>query len=326
MFIVKPYSDELLSSWFMRLAKKNHTNISTLICHIFQNDILSNHTSKLHVKDMDIYPFNKNQKEMLFSVTNVWLDDFQLFKYNGFLNETIHRYKKLWIAEPKTKHFYGIRYCPKCLEEKPYIRQEWRILLYNICLVHNCYLKCECPSCNKKFIYYNNDFTREIYQCHHCGFDLRQGKVEEIKKIKYIGYQEQLINILNLGYYKINNRYYYSIGFFYLLKSLVLAIMKISNVKVKYIKELSPCHLSKYLSHVLFLLGHYPQRLNRFYKRNKLTDIHNILGWEDRNRQTWDLPSWYLSGIEYKVKTRKRANLKRNIDALTTTLNRDIEL
>lgn len=305
MFIVKPYNDELLSSWFMRLAKKNHTNISTLICHIFKNDILSKHTSKLHVKDMDIYPFNKNQKEMLFSVTNVWLDDFQLFKYNGFLNETVHRYQKLWIAEPKTKHFYGIRYCPKCLEEKPYIRQQWRILLYNICSAHNCYLKCECPVCNKKFIYYDNGFTREIYQCHHCGFDLRKSEIQYIVNQKYINSQHKLMNILDAGYYKLNKRYYYSMGLFYLLKSLVLTLMKIGDVKVKYIKQLKPCHLSKYLSHVLFILENFPKRFNRYCKRNRLTDINNILGWGDRDRKAWNLPSWYLSGIEHNVIIRR---------------------
>ena len=310
MFLVQPYPDELLSSWFIRLARKNHTNVSTIICHVFKNDVLSEHTSKLHIKDLDLYELNQNQKDMLFNSTGVKIDNLQFFKYNGFLNETVDRYKKLWIAEPKatkhnTKHFYGTRYCPKCLEESPYVRQLWRILLYNICSTHNCYLRCECPSCNEQFMYYDNGYMREVYQCHNCSFDLRKSEIQHITNRKHINRQNKLMNILDAGYYKVNQGYYYSIGLFYLLKSLVLTIMKVDGVEVKYIKQLESCRLSKYLSHALFLLENFPKRLNRYYKRNQLTDINNIFGWVDRDKKALNLPSWYLSGFEHNVITRR---------------------
>jgi hypothetical protein len=154
-------------------------------------------------------------------------------------------------------------------------------------------------------MYYDNGYTREIYQCHNCGFDLRKSEVQRITNKKRIDHQNKLMNILDAGYYKVNQEYYYSVGLFYLVKSLVLTIMKVGDVKVKYIKQLEPCHLSKYLSHALFLLESFPKRLNRYYKRNQLTDIHNILGWEDRDKKALNLPSWYLSGIEHKVITRR---------------------
>lgn len=310
MFIVKPYSDELLSSWFIRLARKNHTNVSTMICHIFKNDILSEHTTKLHIKDLDLYELNKRQKDILHKTTGIKIDKHQLFQYSGFLNDTVDRYQKMWIAEPRatkhnTKHFYGTRYCPKCLEEKPYIRQLWRILLYNICSKHNCYLKCECPSCDEQFMYYDNGYMRELYQCHSCGFDLRKSNIQHINNSKYAYYQDKLINILNAGYYKVNHRYHYSIGLFHLLISLMHTIMKTHHTSARYIKELKPYQVSRLLSHILFLLEKFPYRLNRYYKKKKLTDIHKILGWEDRDKQASNLPNWYLTGIEYRVITKK---------------------
>lgn len=309
MFIVKPYGDELLSSWFIRLARQNYTNVSTMICHIFKDNVLSEHTTKLHIKDIDLYRLNKKQKYILFKTTGIRINNLQLFKYSGFLNEAVDRYRKLWIAEPKaskhnTKLFLGTRFCPKCLEEKSYVRQVWRILLYNICPKHNCYLLCKCQSCNEKFMYYDNGYTRKIHECYNCYFDLRESSVTYVSNTKYLRIQHKLMNILQLGYYKLNNRYYYSIGLFYLLKNLVLSIMHAHNTNIKYIKQLQPFELSKYISHAIFLLEHFPTRLNKYYKKNKLTDINHILHWNDKNARSWKLPNWYLSGIEYTAITK----------------------
>lgn len=317
MFVIQPYNDELLSSWFIRLAGVNHTNVSSIIRYIFQDNILSKHTKKFHIKDMDLYELSDEQKTILYLKTGVSVNNLQLFRYSGFLDGTINRYKKLWISEPNatkhnTKKFLGPRYCPKCLKEKPYIRQLWRIMLYNICTKHNCYLLCQCPSCNEKFMYFNNGYTEKLYACQNCSFDLRESQVTYVSKIKHISNQCKLMNILNAGYYKLNNRYYYSIGLFYLLKSLVLSIMHIKNKKIKYIKQINPCDLAVYISHALFLLEKFPTRINKFYKNNGLTDIHNILHWNDRDKKKCNLPNWFLNGIEYSAIT-KIGQIKENI-------------
>ena len=309
MFIVEPYNDELLSSWLVRLARKNYTKLSTIICYIFKNNILSYHTTELHIRDLDLYQFKTKQKNILFKKTGVMLDSLQLFKFTGFLDEKIDRYNKKWISEPKatnhnTKHFYATRYCPKCLKEHTYIRQLWRIMLYNVCLKHNCYLLIECPKCNAKFMYIDNGYTRKIYQCYRCNFDLRKSNIQ-VAKSKDVKQQSKLLNILNYGYYKLNSRYYYSIGLFILIKKLLHTLMHTYQIKVRYINQLKPIQLSKLISHIMFLLEKFPLRLNRFYKKNHITDIHNMLAWEDRDKQAWNLPSWYLSSIKYNVITKK---------------------
>ena len=242
MFTPKPYDDELLSSWFIRVARKNHTNISTIICHIFKNNVLSEHTKKLHIKDLDLYLFNDTQKNTLLKMTNVSTESLQLFKYIGYLDEKIDRYNKKWITEPKTaiqytKKIYGTRFCPKCLEEHAYIKQLWRVMLYNICLEHNCYLLSQCPTCDAKFMYNDNGYTRELYQCYNCNFDLRTSNTL-VSNTKHINYQNKLLNILNCGYYKLNNRFYYSISLFIILKKLLHTVMRVNNIQVKYINQL----------------------------------------------------------------------------------------
>lgn len=306
MFVIQPYNDELLSSWFIRLARVNHANVSSIVKYIFSDNILSIHTKKFHTKDIDLYKLTSEQKEILYTKTDIKIDNLQLFKYSGFLDEIIDRYKKLWIAEVNatkhnTKHFLGPRFCPKCLKEKSYIRQMWRVLLYNICTKHNCYLLYKCPSCNENFMYYDNGYSRKLCECYNCNFDLRKSEVEYVSKPKHLINQSKLLNILHEGYYKIYHRYYYSIGLFNLLKSLVLSIMHIKDKKIKYIKQVTPYNLAKYISHCIFLLEKFPTRINKFYEKNGLTDIHNILHWDDRNTKNCNLPNWYLSGVQHRT-------------------------
>lgn len=43
----------------------------------------------------------------------------------------------------------SLRYCPLCLNEKPYYRLIWQVQELNVCLEHGVYLIENCPSCNK---------------------------------------------------------------------------------------------------------------------------------------------------------------------------------
>lgn len=159
-------------------------------------------------------------------------------------------------------------------------------------------------------MYMNNSYTREIYQCHNCGFDLRESDVQ-IAKQKHIDPQNKLLNILNHGYYKLNSRYYYSIGLFALVKKLLHTIMHIHKIEVKYINQLLPIQMAKLISLAMFLLEKFPKRLNKFYKKNYLTDISEILVWNEKDLQYFNLPSWYISNIEHDAIVNKGKNHKK---------------
>lgn len=314
MFLVKPYPDELLSSWFIRLARKNRTNISTIVCYIFKNNILAQHTSKLHIKDIDLYDFNKSQQNMIYNLTGIDINKLQLFKYTGILDEIVDRYHKKWIAESKTsihnaKHFYGARFCPQCLQENIYIPQFWRIMFYNICEKHLCYLLVSCPECNATFMYNDNGYARNMNICYNCSFDLSNSTTHTPKQ-KEITAQKKLFSILNNGYYKVDNRYYYSTSFFPLLRHLVNTVKIAYNIKIRYINQLNTCQLSKIISHILFLLDHFPRRINKFYKQNSFTNLDRILSRSERNLRRSSFPSWFINGIQYDTLISKTAYKK----------------
>ena len=308
MFISQPYEDELLSSFLIRIAHKNHTNISTIINSIFKGNKLAEHSSKFHIKDVDLYDLDKTQQKLFYKKMGHKADSLQLFNYIGFLDEKVDRYNKKWISEIKatrhnSKHFYATRYCPLCLKEKPYISRFWRIMFYNTCHKHNSYLRVVCPKCNAKFMYFNNEYSKEIYQCYNCSYDLRNSPTMKAKA-KDIRSQKKLLKILEVGYYKLNSRIYYSMGLFVLIKKMLHTIMKIKKIKVKYINELTPLELSRMITHVMFLFEKFPERLNRFYKRNKLTNISKILSWDEKDKGNFILPSWYMSNLEYRALTK----------------------
>ena len=124
-------------------------------------------------------------------------------------------------------------------------------------------------------MYINNEQTREFYLCCNCNYDLRLSNTLVAKK-KYIQNQNKLINILNYGYYKFNQRYYYSIGLFYILKKLIHNLMDLNQINKKYINEVESYLLAKLISHSLFLLDNFPYRLNKFFTKNKLRNHYKI--------------------------------------------------
>ncbi len=294
MMQVKPYKDELLSSWLFRLSRANYTNIITIYNSLF-------HIKNLHKKDIDYYRFTDKSLK----VFSIPIKKYQLLRLEGYLEEEFNTDgRHRWITPcQKTYHsksFPGTRFCPECLKEKAYIRQYWRLLFVNICERHNCYLFNTCPNCNKPLRYINIEYNQRIYECFNCKFDFRLIEPVYInKRSKELKYQKLLLNIMNCGYYKLNNRYYYSIGLFYLLRILIKNIMKTKKVSRTYIEELSPQELSYFITYSLILLKKFPNRLSRFYKKHKFTNTNRIF---DKYRyKTKNIPNWYLSGIHFNT-------------------------
>jgi hypothetical protein len=307
MFIEKPYNDELLSSWLMRLAKINYTNLSSMLHYILKKTLKNNHNLTLHIKDLDLYNFNDTQKLAIYEVTKVKIENYQLLKYIGFLDEDITTKKKLWITSANCTKKWDVsnypRFCPLCLKEKSYIKQYWRVMLYNICTKHSCFILDRCPKCKMGFKYQNNEYSKNIFECFYCNYDLRKASIKFIsKQSKYLKTQNKLLNILELGYYKINNKYYYSISIFKLLRELFYPIRQISK-KNKEIHEFIPEYLIHIFEFILFLLQKFPERINKFYKKNHLTNKTIMLGW---SRTKDNIPSWFLNSIEYNTLNTER--------------------
>lgn len=299
MNIPTPYYDELLTSWLFRISRANHTRNSIIVDKLFK-------LKRFYKKDFDLYNFTETNLNIFYKITNLSnIEELQLRKYHGFLEENINiDGRKRWITPISITSykniFYSTRFCPKCLEEHPYLKQKWRLMIVNICEKHLCFLQNNCPKCKKGLKYPNLHYEQKLSECHNCGFDLTKSEMIKIKSnSSHVKIQEKLIKILELGYYKLNQRYYYSIGLFYLLRIIVKNVMKSRNVKIKYIETLEPRTLSFLLSYSIVLLQNFPSRINRFYKKNKFSNTNRIL---DKYRyEKQNIPTWYLSNIQYNT-------------------------
>lgn len=299
MNVLSPYNDELLSSLIFRISRANYTSVSNITKYIFK-------TKGLQLKDLDLYNFSKNELSFIKNTLRIRdITNYQLLKYTGYLEEQINfDGRKRWIThlynKKKDLKFYGTRFCPHCFKEYSYLKKQWRLLIVNICQEHNCFLLNSCPKCNKNLKYPNSHYEQKIYDCYYCGFDLRNSKTDLLKiNSLELKYQDKLLNILDKGYYKLNNRYYYSIGLFYLLKILIKNIMRVKKTSTYYIEELSPKELSYFLTYSLIILNKFPHRLNRFYKKNNISNKHKIF---DKYRYKIDnIPCWFLSHIHYNT-------------------------
>lgn len=299
MNIPIPYYDELLTSWLFRISRANYTRISVIVNKLFK-------IKRFYERDFDLFDFSKIDLATFYKITNLSnIEELQLRKYIGFLEESINtKNKKRWIVPISITSFkdifYSTRFCPKCLEENNYLKQEWRIMIVNICKKHLCFLQNYCPNCKKGLKYPNLHYEQKLSECYNCGFDLTKSEIIKIKPNSFhVKTQEKLLKILDYGYYKLNQRYYYSIGLFYLLRIIVKNTMKSKNVKVAYIETIEPKVLSFLLSYSILLLENFPSRINRFYKKNRFSNTNRIL---DKYRyEKQNIPIWYLSNIQYNT-------------------------
>lgn len=306
MNLVKPFNDELLSSWLFRLSRVNYTNLENIYYRLF--------TKKLfYIKDIDLYTLKENDlKKDIDFLTIEDLQNHQLVKLEGYIEETINKDgRHRWVTPFKGRHKSSktltVRYCPICLKEESYIRFDWRLLFINVCSKHHCFLHNRCSECGKELHLIPNDYTQELYTCHSCKSDLRETSPLFVKEnSNHIKQQATLTNIMNRGYYKLNNRYYYSIGLFYLLRILIKNIMRAKDYNsLVYIEQLSPQKVSYLISYAMILLKNYPHRLNNFYKKYKFTNLHRIL--DKYQLKTNNIPNWYLSNIQFNtISTRWR--------------------
>ena len=64
----------------------------------------------------------------------------------------------------------GQPYCAYCLEEAPYLRNEWRLAWYFGCLKHHTLLETRCPHCGEPYQpHLLSADKRQLNYCHNCG-------------------------------------------------------------------------------------------------------------------------------------------------------------
>ena len=224
MFRIRPLplEDELLSSWLIRTAYLHHSDPAT-----FLNLYFPEYDYHLWDNDLDLYGndsfFNRLsiktgfRKETIYGMT--------LKSYESWLSETIYYNNRNAFIMPIFRRKRNIRQhvqriCPLCLNEdkQPYLRKKWRLFFSTACIKHKCFLIDKCPSCGEPFVIHKRLYDGDFPHCRKCGFSFKKAEPEFINENSSgLNAIEKLYNILDIGIFEFESRFYYSFLFFDML-------------------------------------------------------------------------------------------------------------
>lgn len=284
-FIIVPEikEDELLTSWFVRMAYAHHTHP-----HTFMNLHLDKNAQTLSYNDFDICITDKELKLLEEkSKKKVSLYNTTLKSYSGYLQEKI-------INDGLNKMLCIQRYCPLCLREDViYFRKKWRIIFNTVCEKHKCFLYDRCPNCNSYL-----DITRMFQNklsfkyCFNCGFLLSKARKIPILEQFKVGYKAviNLNRILKKGYIVFRKEFVYSFFFFdsmlqlskkilkhkknlYINRKKIYKYIRLKNYKstIPVIHQLSIKEQCLFFSLLCDLFTNYPKNIKKYIKENNLS-------------------------------------------------------
>lgn len=152
----KPLSDELLSSWMIRIARAyGLTPASFWNCQ----------AGPVHFRRVD-YHVQDGLLKLISVATATRLE--------RVVATTLRALPGFGIARHGGKEEV-IRFCPACLDEDPYFRRRWRLEFFMLCDVHEFALHNHCPICRGLVRLEQVPLGADsIAVCHSCGFDLRR--------------------------------------------------------------------------------------------------------------------------------------------------------
>ena len=184
---VKPFPDELLSSWFMRLAQAHGLKVQTLFGLLFgaQRQIWNRDIDR-QAPDWVI-----DGLSWYTATPKARVADTTLHAYVGRLfRELRSTYVLQWILPLQVTHVQralGLQFCPQCLAEdrEPHFRKRWRVALCTWCAKHGVMLRDRCPACGAPVIFHRRELGRfgivdggPMNQCYACDFDLRESQAK----------------------------------------------------------------------------------------------------------------------------------------------------
>lgn len=183
----KPFEDESLISYFIRLSEKNGVNLLPLLNRIKEVD--NDYIQFSEIDIIDKIPFkhiNYNALERLLGINIDFLLKNTFYNFVERLSDDSEVERARFISGIIRKNF---SYCPKCLEENMYYRLIWKIKEIKICNKHKIELLDSCPNCNHKITY---DKITNLGICSNCGKKLLVDNKKEVLDINYFLYQKYL--------------------------------------------------------------------------------------------------------------------------------------
>ena len=323
--VPKPYKDELLSSWFARVA---------LSYHITTAELFSKHLIKYQAykRDLDIAEFDDNFWDSLSHLAQLsvpLLKNMQILDLEGKLQEKIHiNQRNRWIVAasgnlfPKKRKSKALRFCSLCLKEKKYYSKDCKLLFVNVCTQHQVYMKESCPKCDSLVLPIRIEPPKKIHECFRCGHDLSKMATTRVStlELEAVNFSK---NVLSKDIFLNQNVNRVAIDYFTVLHLLVKNLHKLypqdilfKQFKFEYNqKDTSSPYLftqsSPYISQLIaiaytLLIKEWDRELLEFLKRNKLMYASQLLN--KRENVYFMVPDWFVQHMKLLWKSKPKFN------------------
>jgi hypothetical protein len=209
---LKPYADELLSSWLVRLSRAYGMEASRFGACVGGYSAFWNCDVD---KGLDDHLLQRLIDRTATSPARVIKTT--IAGYRGFpIPELYGKGLSAWLLSiglrGGRRHRAWLQYCPCCLQddEDPYFRRHWRLAFVTVCPQHECQLLDRCAACAApcNIQQLRND-ADTITRCYACQFDARWAQAPGLERTagryRVIQAQRLLIEALSQGQYPLTH-------------------------------------------------------------------------------------------------------------------------
>ncbi|MCG7501080.1 TniQ family protein [Tenacibaculum sp. Mcav3-52] len=210
-FFLKPFEEELFSSWVYRMSLECGIKPIpfTNFCFGRQRPFWNRDIDLIIPEDiinriLNCTPLSRKEilKMSLESYSGYAFEKLKLNSYNQNIG-------LLGITHRKRKRF-GLAYCPSCIENN-YYKTSWRLLTSLVCLECEQCLIDRCPSCYSSISFHRinvgirKKITKALYYCSVCNYDLRKAKRNNKPTNEELNYQLFINDTISKGYNNISS-------------------------------------------------------------------------------------------------------------------------
>ena len=203
----QPQSDEILSSWMVRLSIENGWHL-----HTFYKKIIG-YEEMLWNRDLDKY-HRPALVDCLTKATGISHDKIAHLSLYSYYGRLIHGNPNAanlrWILPLGIYHRRrrrpGQLFCPICLSEgsTTYYRKHWRLAFYSVCHIHHVVLLDRCPECSSPIEFHRIGFGSKLEpipegkldHCHNCSFNLGGSSTKSTGQL-HLGNAKPYLNLLS---------------------------------------------------------------------------------------------------------------------------------
>lgn len=184
------FEDELLSSWLIRCAY-NHLTAPTSFTNMHFSEYSKN---VIWQRDLDVWAPDSFLYRLSFKsgIDILRLKKATIRSFEGVLFE--HISGKSWSPFISAlgnychvKKLGGLKFCPLCWseDEHPYLRKNWRLSFYTVCVKHNVFMSNKCYNCSSPLTISKTKLGLDFTYCFKCGTDLKKNVNQQINEQSY---------------------------------------------------------------------------------------------------------------------------------------------